>query len=236
MDYCVYLRVTSNAMTDYELKNIDPDDISDLLVKVEKSFDIKFGHPELMHISTFGELCDHIANKIQLDNSEDCTSQQAFYKLRDTISTILQIDKKTISTNYSLTDILPREIRRSRTKKIEKKLGFKLNILRPPHWVSGTLVVVLLASLVALFFNWQIGLLGLLVSIAGLWFANNIGNELDLQTVGQVAEKMTRENYLKSRRNPKTFNKKEIEKVLTDWFSNDLDLNKSKLTREAKFV
>lgn len=223
-------------MTDYELKNIDPDDIRDLLVKVEKSFDIKFGDTELMQISTFGELCDHIASKIQLNNSDDCTSQQAFYKLRDTISTTLQIDNKTISTNYSLADLLPRQSRHSRTKKIEKELGFKLNILRPPHWVTGTLVVILLASLVGLFFNWQIGLLGLVVSIAGLWFANKIGNELDLQTVGQVAEKMKRENYLKSRRNPKTFNKKEIEKVLTDWFSNDLDVDKSKLTREAKFV
>lgn len=223
-------------MTDYELKNIDPDDISDLLVKVEKSFDIKFGDTELMHISTFGELCDHIANKIQLDNSDDSTIQQAFYKLRDTISSTLQIDNKTISTNYSLADLLPRQSRRSRTKKLEKQLGFKLNILRPPHWVTGSLVIILLASLFALFFNWQIGLSGFVFSIAGFWFANKIGNELDLQTIGQVAEKMTRENYLKSRRNPKTFNKNEIEKVLTDWFSNDLDLDKSKLTREAKFV
>ena len=102
--------------------------------------------------------------------------------------------------------------------------------------MSGTLVIIFLASLIGLYFNWQIGLLGLVFSIAGLWFANKIGKELDLQTVGQVAEKMTRENYLKSRRNPKTFNKKEIEKVLTDWFSNDLDLDKSKLTREATFV
>lgn len=223
-------------MTDYELKNIDPDDISDLLVKVEKSFDIKFGDTELMHISTFGELCDHIANKIQLDNSDDCTSQQAFYKLRDAISLTLQIDNKSISTNFSLADILPRQSRRSRTRKIEEQLGFKLNILRPPHWVTGTLAVILLASLVGLFFNWQIGLLGLAFSIAGLWLASKIGNELDLQTVGQVAEKMTRENYLKSRRNSKSFNKNEIEKVLTDWFSNDLNLDKSKLTRDAKFV
>ncbi|MEO5642766.1 MAG: acyl carrier protein [Bacteroidia bacterium] len=223
-------------MTDYELKNIDPDDISDLLVKVEKSFDIKFGDTELMNISTFGELCDHIANKIQLDNSDDCTSQQAFYKLRDTISSTLQIDNKSISTNFSLTDLLPRQSRRSQTKKMEEHLGFKLNILRPPHWVTGTLVIIVLASFVGLFFNWQIGLSGIVFSISGFWFANKIGNELDLQTVGQVAEKMTRENYLKSRRNPKTFNKKEIEKVLTDWFSNDLDLDKNKLTREAKFV
>jgi hypothetical protein len=131
---------------------------------------------------------------------------------------------------------LPRQSRRSQTRKLEEQLGFKLNILRPPHWVTGTLVVILLASLVGLFFNWQIGLLGLAFSIAGLWLANKIGNELDLQTVGQVAEKMTRENYLKSRRNSKTFNKNEIEKVFTDWFSNEFDLDKSKLTREAKFV
>jgi hypothetical protein len=101
--------------------------------------------------------------------------------------------------------------------------------------VTGTLLILLLASIVGLLFKRQIGLSGLAFSIIGLRLANKIGNELDLQTLGQVAEKMTRENYLHSRRNPKTFNKSEIEKVLTDWFSNDLGIDKSKLTREEKF-
>ena len=226
----------SNAMIDFELKNIDPDDISDLLIKVENSFNITFSDMELTHISMFGELCDHIANKIQLDHADDCTSQQAFYKLRDAISLILQIDKKTISTNHSLADFLPRKNRRLRTQKLEEQLGFKLNILRPPHWVTGTLSIISLASFVGLFLNWQIGLFGLVFSIAGFWLTSKIGNELDLQTVGQVAEKMTRENYLKSRRNSNTFNKKEIEKVLTEWFSYDLCLDKSELNRESKFI
>jgi len=223
-------------MTDYKLKNIDPDDINDLLVKIENSFDIKFNDTELKHISTFGELCDHIANKFQLENFDDCTSQQAFYKLRDVISSTLQINKKIITTNLSLADILPRQSRRSQTRKLEEQLGFKLNILRPPHWVITILLILLLASFIGFFFNWQIGFSGLLLSIAGFWFANKLRNELDLQTVGQVAKKMTRENYLKSRQNPKTFNKKEIEKVLTDWFSTEFGLDKSKLTRDAKFV
>jgi hypothetical protein len=223
-------------MIDFELKNIDPDDISDLLIKVENSFNITFSDMELTHISMFGELCDHIANKIQLDHADDCTSQQAFYKLRDAISLILQIDKKTISTNHSLADFLPRKNRRLRTQKLEEQLGFKLNILRPPHWVTGTLSIISLASFVGLFLNWQIGLFGLVFSIAGFWLTSKIGNELDLQTVGQVAEKMTRENYLKSRRNSNTFNKKEIEKVLTEWFSYDLCLDKSELNRESKFI
>jgi acyl carrier protein len=223
-------------MTDCEIKDIDSEDIGDLLAKVETSFGIKFVNDELIHITTFGQLSDHISNKIQLDNSEDCTSQQAFYKLREAISSTLQIDDKTISTDFRLSDILPKQSRRSRTKKMERHLGFKLNILRPPHWVRGTLAFILVVSLVGLFFSWQIGLLGLAFSIAGLWLANKIGNELDLQTVGQVAEKITREHYLKSRRNPKTFNKSEIEKLLTDWFSDDLGLDKIKLKREAKFV
>jgi hypothetical protein len=223
-------------LTDYELKDIDPEDIEDLLVKVETSFDIEFVGDELVHMTTFGQLCNHIANKIQLDHLDDCTSQQAFYKLRDVISSTFQIDYKTISIDFPLAELLPSQSRRSRTKKLERQLGFELNILRPPHWVTQTLAILLLVSLVGLFFNWQIGLLGLTFSIAGLRFAKKMGNELDLQTLGQVAEKMTRENYLKARRDPKTFNKKEIEKVLTEWFINELNLDKSKLTRETKFI
>lgn len=223
-------------MKDYELKNIDSDDIDDLLVKIEASFGITFDGVELEHITTFGQFCDIVLNKIELENSNDCTSQQAFYKLRNAISDIFQIENKEISVNYSLSNFLPRKDRRSRIKDLEEPLGFQLNILRPPHWITWTISIFLLTSIIGLFVNSQIGILGLICSMLGLGFAHKIGKELDLQTVGQVAEKMTRENYLKSRRNPMTFNKGEIEIVLTDWFSNDLHIDKSKLTREAKFV
>ena len=121
-------------------------------------------------------------------------------------------------------------------KEVELHLGFRLNILRPPHWVTTTLLMFFLVSFVGLFFYWKIGVLGLTFSIFGLWLANKTGNELELQTIGQVAQKMTREDYLKSRRNSKTFNKKEIETILKDWFCNDLELDRNKLKRETKFV
>jgi len=230
-------------MTDYELKDIHIEDIEDLLFKVEDSFDIKSGDYELMHITTFGELCDHIANKIQLDHADDCTTQQAFYKLRNAISSKFNIDNKTISTDSLLVDLFPRQNRRTMITELEQYLGFELNILRPPHWITTTLTILLLGSLlflvllapfVILRVYWQFGVLGLAVSIGGFYLGSKLGKELDAQTVGQVAEKITRENYLKSRRNSKTFNKNEIEKVLIDLFSNDLRLDKSKLTKEAK--
>ncbi len=221
-------------MTDYKLNNIDPEDIEDLLVKVEKSFNIKFVGNELVGLSTFGEVCDHITNKIELDHSDNCTKQQAFYKLRNAISSTLKIDN--IKTDTLLAEILPRQNRISAVRQIENKLGFNLSFLRPTHFVSGTFLIVLLASIVGLFINWKFGLSGLLLSIAGLHIAYKFGKETDLKTVGELTEKMTRENYLKSRRNSKTFNRKEIENILIEWFSKDLDLDKTALTRDAKFV
>ncbi len=223
-------------MKEFELKNIDPEDIEDLLVKVEDSFDTKFADNELAHVQTFGEMCDHIKNKIQLDHTDDCTTQQAFYKLRSSLISALQVDKEQITPDSILADLLPRQIRKSKTKQIEQGLGFRLLLLRPPHYVTGFLVLLLLSSLVGLAFAWQFALAGLGLSIGGLWLATKTGNELDLKTVGQLAEKMTRENYIKSRRNPKTYNDNEIEKVLTDLFSNDLVIDKSKLTREARLT
>jgi len=60
--------------------------------------------------------------------------------------------------------------------------------------------------------NWQIGLAGLAFSNAGLWFANKFGTILDLQTVGQVAKKMTSESYFKSRRTQRFLIKAKLKK------------------------
>ena len=221
-------------MIDYKLNNIDPEDIEDLFVKVEKSFNIKFVGNELVGLSTFGELCDHIANKIELDHSDNCTTQQAFYKLRNAISSTLKIEN--VKTYTLLADILPKQNRISAVRQIENKLGFKLSFLRPTYFVSGTLLIVLLASIVGLFINWKFGLSGILFSVAGFRIASKFRKEINIRTVGELTEKMARENYLKSRRNSATFNKNEIENILKEWFSKDLDLDKTMLTRDAKFV
>ena len=219
-----------------ELKDIDIDDIDDLLIKIEDSFNIKFVDNELTDVTTFGELCDCIANKIQLEKSEDCTYQMAFYKLRDAISATFSIDKKTISPDFLLSEFLPRKNRRKNIQKLEEKLGLKINTLSPKLWTAIVCIILFLASIVlGGIFGWKVLFGGFVISIFCLWIAFKTGKELNIKTVGELAKKMARENYLKSRRNPNTFNKNEIEKILTDWFSNDAYIEKSKLTRDAIF-
>lgn len=221
--------------TTIELKNIDPEEISDVLAKVEKSFGIKFGDTELTDVKTFGGLCDIITSKVQGGNVNDCTTQQAFYKLRNAIAETLLIDRKSITPETDLQNLFPKTIRRQSFNAIDRKLGFKSNVLRPKHSITGTLLFIFLASLIGLFLFWQAGLAGLTLSLLAMKIANKFGNELDLQSVGQFADKISREHYLKSRRNAATINRTEVENKVRELFRHDLDLEEIALTRQATF-
>jgi hypothetical protein len=224
-----------NDIETFELCNVDPDDISDVLVKVEKSFGFRFGDTELKYVKTFGELCDIITSKVPGENSSDCTTQQAFYKVRNAIADVLLLDKSSITPDGNLQNILPGNIRRQSIKAIDKELGFRTNVLRPKYSIIGALLVILLASLVGLFIFLQAGLIGLAFSIICLALATRFGNELDLMTVGQFADKISREHYLKSRRISTTANKKEIAQKVKDLFIADLGMEEHQLTRQSSF-
>lgn len=223
-------------MKDELLKDTDIEDIENLIPIIENSFGFKFEDTELQNVNNFGELCDIVVNKMQFENADDCTTQQAFYKLREAISTVLHMDKSTISSDTELLKLFPLLSRRQTINKVEKHLGFKIKILRPSFFISIPLIIILFTSFIGLFYNWKYGLPGLLLSIIGIRLAEYFSNIITIQTVGQTADKMSRESYLKSRRNPSTVNKNEIEKKIQDLFSEKLLISKTVLKRDATFT
>jgi len=222
-------------MKEYELKNSDPEDIEDLILKIEDSLGIYFEERELAYVKTLGQLSEHIKSKIKRDKTDDCTTQQAFYKFRNALSESLKIQKKNISPDSLLSEMLPKRTRIEIIKEIDHSIGFNTSILRPHHFITNSLILLLLVSITGLFFSWQYGLLGFVLCIAGFWVSNKKGKELDLRTVGEVAEKMTRENYVKSRRNSETYNEREIDQIITELFSDFFMLDKTKLTKDDGF-
>ncbi len=218
-----------------KLKDLHSDDLDEILVAVEKSFGFRFGRTELKHVKTFGRLCDVITAKVLGYNSNDCTTQQTFYKIRSAISATLLIDKNQLLPRTSLQQLFPRQGRRHKIEATESLLALKMRILRPKHWISGTFALALIASLFGLAFFWKIALSLIAFSIIGLAIASEFGKELDLETVGQLAEKISRENYLKARRNPSTVNRNEIAQKVKELFRDKLDLEDSALTSEATF-
>jgi len=216
-----------------ELKNIDTEDITDVLAKIEESFGFRFGKNELADTKTFGELCDIICSSINLELSDECTTQQVFYKIRQAIANIQFLEKNTIIPDSNLETLFPKKGRRWKILQIGKELGFSLKILKPKNWIINTFLLILLGSLVGLFINWKFGLIGVALSAIGFQIAGWFGNEFTVNTVGEVADKMARENYIKSRRNPNTVNRQEIVKKVKELFGHDLDLDPSVLTSEA---
>jgi hypothetical protein len=217
-----------------ELKNIDPDDVTDVLLKVETSFGFKFSDDALKDVKTFGEICEIISNHIKEVDVNDCTTQQAFYKLRTAIAANQKVDVLNITPTTKLKDIFPRRTRRRQLKKVGDELNIPIDILDIKEGFGWTIVVGIVISLIMFFYKWQYALSGLISFIAVGLIANKLfAKELEIETVGQLAEKLSRENYLEVRRKPRTVNKKEVEEIVIDLFKNELGLEKEALTRQA---
>lgn len=219
----------------YKLNNVDPEDISDVLVKIQRSFNIKLDDEGLKDVHTLGNLCDVIIDKINLTNSDSCTTQQAFYKLRSSIANVTGMDKCDIKPQTRLCIIFPKENRLKLISEIENELGFKINLLQPHQWVIGVFSLILAGSLIECFYNWMVGITGLLSSLISLKLAGKFGKEIHLKTVGDLANKISKESYLRSRRNSCTINKNEIEQKVRELFINDPRLEPIVLKRRSSF-
>jgi acyl carrier protein len=212
-----------------------PEDIEDVLRLIEKSYDIKFEGNELGHIRTFGQLTDHIISKIKLESKSDCTDQQAFYKLRTVIETIKH-DTRKIEPKTQLTVIFPRRTRRKDIKEIEKLLGIDLKALRPRHIITYSLLITLLVSIGGLFIKWPFGLAGLLFSIGGLWISERMGTEFRDRTLGELTDRMTQLNYVKSRRQSGAMNIKEVHNKIEKLFVDNLGLDEKTIDKDTVII
>lgn len=99
-----------------KLDNYEDEDIFDVVLKLEKSFGLKVEKDAFYNVKTFGDLCDIFIINLQGVNSDDCTTQQAFYKIRNAIAVTQLIDTKSITLDTKLQDIFPRDNRRQKIK------------------------------------------------------------------------------------------------------------------------
>ena len=65
------------------------------------------------------------------------------------------------------------------------------------------------------------------------WTISKFSKELDISTVGELTEKISRENYSLARRQIGTVNRNEIVKTIQDVFIADHLIEREHLTKEA---
>jgi hypothetical protein len=218
-----------------QVSEFDIEDVGDILKEVERSFNIKFADNELAHVATFGQLCDEVERKITLPDTGGCTTQQAFYKIREAIAKIVGIPKEQIKIDSKLELIFPKNSRRMRIKQIEELLDVKLQLLSPKGFIVALQIALLLSSFVLLYFNWRIGLILLAVFIVSIPLVSITAKEFRIINVGDLAQKMASKQYMKSRSNPLTVNRSEIVKMLELLFNKHFYLEEP-IKRETVIV
>lgn len=220
-------------LNDIKLDNIDPEDFGDTLLKLEKSFGKKFADNSFKDAKTFGDICNIIESQINFTGKDDCTTQQAFYKVRKAIGLTQNFDERNIDPQTTLDDIFPRTNRRQNVKHFQKALGFSVDILTMKTWLGWTITIGFILSLVAFFFSWQYAISGFTFFTLVMWTANKFSNKLNVSTVRELTEKISREHYSLARRQSGTVNRNEIVKTIQDVFIADHLLDREHLTNDA---
>ncbi|WP_143014138.1 hypothetical protein [Mucilaginibacter pineti] len=229
------MKVNLNNTQAFNLNNVDPEDIGEVLVKIERSFNIHLDDTSFKDVKTFGKLCDIVVEKVKQVNNESCTTQQAFYKIRNAINSTVSPPREMVKPQTKLADIFPRDNRIEVITEIEKEMGFQLNLLQPKQGVVAVFGFVLLASIVGFFFEPIMAAVGAIIAAAGLALAGKFGKELKVKTLGDLAEQVAKEHHIKCRRDAATVNKMEISQKIKELFTANLYLEPSVLTRDAKF-
>jgi hypothetical protein len=214
----------NNKLMDSEIEELEL-----MIPEIEKMYNFKFEKDETHTVNNFEELCDLIIEKVNLKNVDSCTSQQAFYKLRNSLIETKIIEKENLKLETELKSIFPRKNRKEIIEKLEAKIAFKLDILKAPDFITITLFLIGIISFVLLFIYFKVGILGIAISIFGFYLCKWFGKELKIKTVKELVEKITNENYLAVRSEKNTINKTELKNVLTNWVSQNLGIEKEKL-------
>jgi hypothetical protein len=218
------------------LSSIDPEDVSDVLLKIERSFNIRFTDEDLTHIKTFGALCDLVVEKVKLVQADSCTTQQAFYKLRSAINAKKPVEKCDLKPQTKLCELFPRDNRIEVVADMEAEMGLHVNLLQPKQWIVYGFAGLLLAAIALSFYNNIVGFILAGIAITGLILAGKFGKELKVKTLGDLAEKIAREHHISCRRNASSVNRNDVAEKVKELFADYLDVEPAALRKEARFA
>lgn len=220
-------------MNEHALTYADPEEILHVIELAERSFGADLSPVYDTQVNTLGEFIDLMHQYTPGESTTDCTTQQAFYRLRSSLVIVSGVDPTAIRPDTALANLIPLAKRGRFIAKLDHELGIATDLLVLKSWVGIALAIILLVSLFGLVPGWPYSAVGLCVYGLGVWWPGQITTTLSVKTVGQLAQKISREHYRTVRRNATTVNRSELESFLFDLFSHELGTPRHQLTRDT---
>ena len=119
-------------------------DAVEIVLDIEEEFGIKIDDDEVWYFATLGNVHDYLLEKCGVRKRVDCPGRTVFYRLRQAMGTVLDVEPKGLRPNTAVLPLLGRWRRRRTWKQIERELGMTL-----PKLKDGTDVGVLWGAIIA---------------------------------------------------------------------------------------
>ncbi|KZE84040.1 hypothetical protein AV926_02635 [Myroides marinus] len=208
------------------------EDLELAIMHFEKDYGFTYANDAFTNVKSIAELIDVICAPISKENKEDCTSQQAFYKLKSVLHKYSE--EAVITPSSQLEKLIKRKNRIATIRSIENELGFELKVLKPTAELSLFLWLVFLGTVVSVFISMYFAMLIGFIWLLSYWIIYSNAKEFKVETVGELVKQMVMNNYFKSRRDPNTINEQEFRKMVISFIADLVGLTEEELL-EAQF-
>ena len=124
-------------------------DLVELVIEVEKTFDINILNADAEKIITVGQLYDYVLAKLPAQETDRCLSAAAFYRFRLALSVQFGVDRRAVHPSTLVASIVPEPKRRSDWRLLGQRLDWRLPSLVRPAWMIVALMGLLAGWILA---------------------------------------------------------------------------------------
>jgi len=222
-------------------------DSVELLLEVEKTFDIRIPDREAEQIITVGDFHNSVWNHLTDRHSDKCNSQIIFYKLRSYFINTIGIERNSFKPDTLLNDIFPEKDRRKAYADLQYRIRLTLpSLVLTKFWntflhivglvsIPGTLLYALFMAEIFNQTKWLY-----ILPLAGIMFTFLVSNLLNFKriiihplTVKGFTEKTLTLNFLSLPAGTGT-NRREVEMVINQVIMDVSGLDIEEITPEKK--
>jgi len=221
----------------------------ELIMEIEKAFDIRIPDQEAEKILTVGDMYDSVWTHLESKHSNQCNSQILFYKLRKYFTETFHLPKDLFRPHTILNDIFPQENRRTQYIVMQNEISLELPkltlakgweiFLESVGWISilgGLLFSIILKSI----FNYNSWVF--LIPLAGIAITLLISASLaskrtviEPSLVRDFTNKTLALNYSTITKGAGT-NRKEVENVINHIIVDKIGVDMEEISPEKSFT
>lgn len=192
--------------------SLDKNQLVQIISKVNQEFGVQL-HADQFNSANYSmsSIREILAQRIAEAQQDEWTIDKSFMILQKNIASVRGIAEQSITQDSELETLLPKGERKSILKKLEANTGLKLEILKPNGVIYGILIFLFFACIpFGIGMDWFLSGIVMVVVAVLIYILSKTGNELKYKTLGQWAERVTWDNYLKSKKDRLTLDDTQI--------------------------